>query len=199
MFDSGEYQTLDDIFYIDAEDDDTLETPLDKQEIQATTQSELDLEREKTEILAKLNECKTVEARVNVFATFVDTFGLDALIGLIPVLGDAAPTVIALPYLLFEANRLGLPLSSQLKIVLYHGLDIAIGTFTPPGGDLVTDYIFQANKLSAEEFQDFTDNIVQEAREKGLPESEIAAISNSVNNTRSITSIISNLKPKKSA
>ena len=199
MFDSGDYQTLDDFFYIEEDADTTLETPLDRQEIQRSTQSELDLEREKTEILAKLNECKTVEARVNVFATFVDTFGLDALIVLIPVMGDAAPSVIALPYLLFEANRLGLSLDSQLRMVLYHGLDIAIGTFTPPGLDLVTDYLFKSNELCAEEFQNFTDQIAQKAREKGLPESEITAIENSVKSTRNITSLIKNLKPKKSA
>lgn len=69
-------------------------------------------------------------------------FGLDALIGLIPGLGDlSTPAFAAL--ILLQAVRLRLPLVVQARMVLNAGLDMLIG-LVPLLGD-VADVAWKAN------------------------------------------------------
>ncbi len=70
------------------------------------------------------------------------TFGLDPLLGLIPVLGDlAAPLFTGL--LLLHAVRLRLPRVVQLRMLLNAAIDFAIG-IVPVVGDLF-DFGWKAN------------------------------------------------------
>lgn len=70
------------------------------------------------------------------------TFGLDPLLGLIPVLGDlAAPLFTGL--LLLHAVRLRLPRVVQLRMLLNAAIDFAIG-IVPVVGDLF-DFAWKAN------------------------------------------------------
>ena len=69
-------------------------------------------------------------------------FGLDAIIGLIPGIGDiSTPAFAAL--ILLQAVRMRLPLVVQARMVLNAALDMAIG-FVPLLGDLV-DVAWKAN------------------------------------------------------
>lgn len=69
-------------------------------------------------------------------------FGLDALIGLIPGIGDiSTPTFSAL--LLLQAVRMRLPIVVQARMVLNAGVDMLIG-LVPVLGDLV-DIGWKAN------------------------------------------------------
>lgn len=70
------------------------------------------------------------------------TFGLDPLMGLIPVLGDFIPAVISLN-LVWTAHRLGLSRSVLTKMVANILLETAVGTI-PVAGDLF-DFAFKAN------------------------------------------------------
>ena len=69
-------------------------------------------------------------------------FGLDALIGLVPGLGDLSAPVFA-GMILLQAARLRLPLVVQARMVLNAGLDMLLG-FVPLLGD-VADVFWKAN------------------------------------------------------
>jgi len=69
--------------------------------------------------------------------------GIDGLAGLVPGLGDAATTVIAL-YIVAEAYRLGVPRRVIARMLTNVGLDFALGSI-PLLGD-VFDVAFKANR-----------------------------------------------------
>jgi hypothetical protein len=69
-------------------------------------------------------------------------FGLDSLIGLLPVAGDVASAALA-TYLIYEARRLGLPRRVIAKMALNVAIDMSIGAI-PLAGD-VADVFWRAN------------------------------------------------------
>ena len=69
-------------------------------------------------------------------------FGLDAIIGLIPGLGDISTPVFA-ALLLLQGVRMRLPLVVQARMVLNAAIDMLVG-FVPVVGDLA-DIGFKAN------------------------------------------------------
>ena len=68
--------------------------------------------------------------------------GLDGIIGLIPGIGDAAGAVLSL-YLIFQAARLGLPVSTLLRMVGNVALETVVGA-VPVVGDIF-DVVWKAN------------------------------------------------------
>lgn len=140
---------------------------------------------EQQQILDRLTKAKGSKERVDVVATALDTFGLDAIAGLIPVYGDAITSVIPGIYLLAEAKRADLDKVDYLKIIALQVADFAIG-FVPVAGD-AADYVFQANKWSAALFAKKMEKIKQEAVEMGIPTEEIAKISDDGSNLPQLT------------
>lgn len=69
--------------------------------------------------------------------------GLDAVIGLVPGLGDLAGTALS-GYIVVEAARLGIPFSVLLRMVLNVGVEAVVGA-VPFLGDLF-DAGWKANK-----------------------------------------------------
>jgi hypothetical protein len=104
----------------------------------------------------------------------MDKYGLDFLLSLFSELGDAASSTVSGLYLLFEAKKAGLDTKSYLKIIGLQLADIFVGV-VPIGGDAL-DYLFKANKLSAEEFTKKKTEVIAKAREMGMSETEIAQI-----------------------
>ena len=70
-------------------------------------------------------------------------FGLDPLIGLVPVAGDGISAVIAL-YIVLEAWRLGASRGTLARMLLNVGLDLAVGAI-PVLGD-AADFVFRSNR-----------------------------------------------------
>jgi len=68
--------------------------------------------------------------------------GLDGILGLIPGIGDATGAALSI-YLIFEAARLGLPLSTLLRMVGNVALETAVGAI-PIVGDIF-DIAWKAN------------------------------------------------------
>lgn len=69
--------------------------------------------------------------------------GADALIGLIPGVGDAAGALIG-GYMIWEAHQLGAPSNVKWKMAGNVGLDALVGVI-PLIGDL-SDFVFRANR-----------------------------------------------------
>lgn len=73
--------------------------------------------------------------------------GLDPLIGLLPVAGDAVSAVLSL-YIVYEGWRLGADRATLAKMLANVTIDTAIG-LVPAAGDVV-DAAFQANLRNLE-------------------------------------------------
>ncbi|HEV8388655.1 MAG TPA: DUF4112 domain-containing protein [Dongiaceae bacterium] len=69
-------------------------------------------------------------------------FGADAILGLVPGIGDAITGLIG-AYLIYEAQRLGIPRSAVLRMVGNIVFDTAVGAI-PIAGD-IWDFFFRAN------------------------------------------------------
>jgi Domain of unknown function (DUF4112) len=80
--------------------------------------------------------------------------GLDGLIGLVPGIGDAVTTVLAL-YIVLEARRHGVPLRKLGRMGLNVGIDALVGA-VPLVGDLF-DVAWKANRRNLELLLDHLD------------------------------------------
>jgi hypothetical protein len=69
-------------------------------------------------------------------------FGADAILGLIPGIGDALSGPIG-AYLIYEAHRLGIPRSALLRMILNVAFDTGVGAI-PVVGD-IWDLFFRSN------------------------------------------------------
>jgi hypothetical protein len=70
------------------------------------------------------------------------SFGLDALLGLLPGVGDTVSSVIG-SYIIIVAHRLGAPATVLMRMVLNQGIDALVG-IVPFAGDLL-DLGFKSN------------------------------------------------------
>lgn len=107
----------------------------------------------------------------------MDTYGVEAIIGLFEGAGDAVTSVLSGVYLMHEARKAGLSKTDFLKIAALQAADFFIGAI-PVVGD-IGDFVFHANKLSVPLFRDKTEELVREARAAGVPEEAIAKITES--------------------
>ncbi|MBC2665072.1 DUF4112 domain-containing protein [Novosphingobium flavum] len=71
--------------------------------------------------------------------------GLDALVGLIPVAGDALGALLGL-YIVWEARLLGLPKWKIARMLANVAIDTAVGA-VPVAGDLF-DFAFRSNSMN---------------------------------------------------
>jgi Domain of unknown function (DUF4112) len=103
-------------------------------------------------------------ARIDALATLLDTafilpgtnirFGLDALIGLVPGIGDAITTLMSL-YIVNEARALGAPPLLIARMVANVALDGVVGA-VPLVGDAF-DVAFRANRRNMKLLRDHLD------------------------------------------
>jgi hypothetical protein len=101
-------------------------------------------------------------ARIDTLATLLDTvfilpgtnvrFGLDALIGLVPGIGDAVTTAMSL-YIVHEARQLGAPRYLLLRMLANVALDGIVGA-VPVVGDAF-DVMWRANGRNVHLLQDW--------------------------------------------
>ena len=72
-------------------------------------------------------------------------FGIDAIAGLLPVVGDAASGVIQ-AYIVFKAYQLGAPRALLLRMAGNVGVDVVVGSIPVAGS--VFDLVFKANNIN---------------------------------------------------
>jgi hypothetical protein len=87
----------------------------------------------------------------NQFELFGYKFGLDPIIGLVPILGDIIPAGVSI-YLIWLGNSIGMPKKKLLTMGAFAGLDVLIG-FIPFIGDF-TDIIYRSHKRSMDMIND---------------------------------------------
>ena len=109
-----------------------------------------------------------IVARLDALATLLDSafvipgtrvrIGLDAVIGLVPGIGDAVSACLS-GYIVWEARRLGLPRWKLARMIGNIALDTAIGAI-PVAGDAF-DALFKSNRRN---MRILRDHLGQEAR-----------------------------------
>ncbi len=149
---------------------------MEKEELKESTEVD---EQEKIELLETLEKAKSTQERVELFGKVMDTYGVDALVSLIPELGDAWSSIASSLYLLAEAKRMWFSIREYLKIVGYQSADALIWA-VPVIGD-IADYFFKANKRSAKIFAKHFERLKKEAYKKWVSQEEINAIENNNN------------------
>ncbi|KAK3831727.1 MAG: hypothetical protein JOS17DRAFT_744119 [Linnemannia elongata] len=97
-----------------------------------------------------------VKKRAKVLDTAIDLgvakIGLDPILGLIPIAGDAITLMIAMR-LIVTAQKADIPKSLSHQMYLNVAIDFGMGLI-PVVGD-VADFLFKANKRNAKLFEDF--------------------------------------------
>ena len=106
---------------------------------------------------------ETVE-RLDKLATLFDTalvipgtnirFGADALVGLVPGIGDAITTIVS-AYIVYEAHRLGAPSHLITRMIANVAFDSLI-TAVPVAGN-VADVFFRANRRNMRLLREWLD------------------------------------------
>jgi hypothetical protein len=91
--------------------------------------------------------------------------GVDALLGLIPVLGDLISMLVG-SYIVFVAARLGVPRVVVWRMLVNLGIDLAIGS-VPVAGDFL-DVLWKANAMNARLLERALDNPKGTARSSAL-------------------------------
>ena len=74
-------------------------------------------------------------------------FGADAVIGLVPGIGDAITTAVS-AYIVYEARRLGVPRHLLLRMIANVAIDGMVGAI-PVAGDFF-DVVFRANRRNVQ-------------------------------------------------
>jgi len=136
-------------------------------------------EEEKIEMLKKLEKAKSTQERVELFGKVMDTFWVDAIVSLVPELGDAWSSIVSSLYLLSEAKKMWFSIREYLKIVWYQTADILVWA-VPVIWD-IADYFFKANIRSAKIFAKHFEKIKKEAIKKWVSWEEIIALENDNN------------------
>ncbi len=168
--------------------------------LKAETEAEAKRAEERKDIIDRLNNAADSKARVHIFGKLVDSYGLEALLSLIPGLGDGTSSAIAGLYLVYEAKEAGLSTVSYLKIIGLQTADFFVGAI-PVVGD-AADFLFQATNWSESSFQKNIDKLVEEAKEKGIPEEDIKRITESADKIPNLVDKVfvdplDNIMPKK--
>lgn len=101
--------------------------------------------------------------------------GWDAIIGLIPVIGDGAGAIVS-SYFVYKAIRFKMPLTTVVKMVLNIGVELLIGVI-PLIGD-VLDVAWKANRRNYRLMEGFFEaqeqELVEVCQQKGLAAFAIA-------------------------
>lgn len=110
--------------------------------------AEIATAREKAQ---ELKAARSIEAEVRTYAKWLDDYGLDFLVSLIPEVGDAASSIGSSVFMWVESARAGRknPLA-YVKIAGLEAADFFVGA-VPILGD-IADYFFKANKWIAKDF-----------------------------------------------
>ncbi len=105
----------------------------------------LPLSRSPADIRARIEMIEQLMERAFVIPGTSHRIGLDALIGLVPVVGDLVAGAIGL-WLVAEARALGMPKFTLARMVGNVAIDTALGS-VPLAGDLF-DVLFRANSMN---------------------------------------------------
>lgn len=129
-------------------------------------------------LVGSLEKAKSVKEQVDTFALWMDGkygVGIDSISGLVPVVWDAGSSIISTVFFLYQAQKIGLPLSDKLKIIGNETLDALAGCI-PVLGDAIDAWGIHANRRNAELFGKYYDKLKDEAVLKGVNIQETAEI-----------------------
>lgn len=139
-----------------------------------------ELEKVKGQLLLDIERAGTAAAKMEVVALFLDHYGLDVLASALPF-GDGVATGISFLYTVWQGRKLNLAREDKARIAGYYALDAAVGSlpeilFSPVIGKPISvalDWLCKPNEYAAGKFAESLKEALDEARAKGVIESEI--------------------------
>ncbi len=138
-------------------------------EIMAATRAKLEAALNRSEVAADILEGKMLKhVPIIKHVPLLNRIGIpvDALIGLIPVVGDAVAASAAL-YIVTEAHLAGVPWSEIKKMLTKIAIDSSLGAI-PVVGD-VFDYFYKSNKKNVEIFRKYVaEYVAQHEGKRGV-------------------------------
>ena len=127
----------------------------------------LPLGRDPASVRGRLEAVEALLERVAVVPGINRPIGLDAIVGLIPVVGDLVTTAMG-AWLVWEARNLGMPKLHLVRMAGNVGIDTVIGA-VPIVGDLF-DFAFRSNSRNLKIVKRWLD---KHHPESGLLEGEV--------------------------
>ena len=127
----------------------------------------LPIGRDPASVRRRLEAVETLLERVAVVPGINRPIGLDAILGLIPVVGDLVTTAMG-AWLVWEARNLGMPKLHLVRMAGNVGIDTVIGA-VPLVGDLF-DFAFRSNSRNLKIVKRWLD---KHHPESGLLEGEV--------------------------
>ena len=106
-----------------------------------------------------LQQMKSASERIQLLATVLDKYGVDAIANFLPVAGDTL-TFAASLYPVIEAIRLGYPKWIITKMFFNIGVDAGFGVI--PFVDFILDFLWKANKKNSKLFDDYLKRVEEE-------------------------------------
>lgn len=137
----------------------------------------------KTEMLEALSDSYSSFKRVELFATFMDKFWVEATLSLaatifsissLSVPADVLFALLSSAYLLYEGKKIWLASSQIWKILWYQAKDVLVG-FIPVMGD-VADYFYKSNVYASNVFDQHLNTLYNKALEMWISHEEILAL-----------------------
>lgn len=133
-----------------------------------------ELTSEQLKILEKLTKSNSIKERVKLFGKIMDTYGVEPLLSLIPILGDIWINTIATIFLLSEWKKMWLSFGNMLKILGYQWTDATIWSI--PVLWTIVDFFFKWSKRSAKIFEKHFEKLKKEAMKKWISPKAIEEI-----------------------
>lgn len=125
-------------------------------------------------LMTELRMAANAEVKIDLLAAFLDRYGFDVLVSAIPHIGDGAMTAVAVVVTLWQGVKAGVGLKPGVKIAGYHFVDFLLGQIPVIGH--FADLLSKPNEYAAGEFAHRLRELLDEARARGVPEEEIAAV-----------------------
>ena len=122
--------------------------------------------KERAKVMEDLRRSAGVVHFMDQYATLIDEFGGDVLIGLIPGVGDAGSTIASLFTQMVQASRVGLPFGDRFVMLFDQLADLGIGA-VPVVGD-IADYFYKSNVAAKDRFVRHFERQLLDAWKKGF-------------------------------
>lgn len=134
----------------------------------------------KQEILDQLAAAKTVEQRVDVYATWTDKYWLEAVLSRMPILGDLGSAIVSTCFLFDQWRKMWLSKKEMRKIFWYQAADMVLWAI--PFWNLI-DFFYKGNEKSSKIFKEHVEKLKQVALEKWATQEEINSLSRAADET----------------
>ncbi len=120
---------------------------------------------EHKQMIATLQEAWSAKDQVEIYAKYMDKYGIDWILWMIPVLWDAWVATISSMFMLYQANKMWFGMFDKAKLLSYQAVDFVAWSI-PFVWWLLDFFGVKSNNRSAELFEEAYEDALRQAEEK---------------------------------